>query len=307
MRRMESSARRGERNIKRREEKQRKEIRGEIRNTVISGFRGNNFLPRGEKRRKEKQYVSSDKLDMEDTTVRNVGKKIPNSFVSTRGFDMIGSKKSARRQGYTNPTVGNSVQNYFVNSVSARRLDTAGPTVSDIRVLNSERAPVNWVSEDSKEQKWRLRRILAPQPRHTRGPVPTLLTPSPREEEVKEEVAQFQCPVSGASKKMWGAYGDPSSCRHYYICVTAKEGSSTPAPVRHGCTRGLLFSQQTETCVPGVACGSSTTTTTPAPIYNIRPGKKQGLFVEFVEFLIRSRLFNDRVVKSLMDNKEYFQ
>ena len=210
------------------------------------------------------------------------------------------SSLSAQRQGSTNPTVAYIVQKNSVNSVSTQRLDIAGPTVSEIRVLNSERAPVKWVSEDSKEQKWRLRRILAPQPRHTRGPVPTLLTPSPREEEVKEEVAQFQCPVSGASKKMWGAYGDPSSCRHYYICVTAKEGSSAPAPVRHGCTRGLLFSQQTETCVPGVACGTSTTTTAPAPTYNTRPVKKQGLFVEFVEFLIRSRLFNDKVVKSPM-------
>ena len=270
---MESSAKREERNIKRREEKQRKEIRGEISNIVINGFREKPSLYKERKRSKERPTVSS---------------------VSVRKYDFVPV------------TEINLVQEDPVSSVSARRLDTAGPTVSEIRVLNSERAPVNWVSEDSKDQKWRLRRILAPQPRHTRGPVPTLLTPSPREEEVKEEVAQFQCPVSGASKKMWGAYGDPSSCRHYYICVTAKEGSSAPAPVRHGCTRGLLFSQQTETCVPGVACGSSTTTTTPAPTYNTRPVKKQGLFVEFVEFLVRSRLFNDKVVKSLLDNKELF-
>jgi hypothetical protein len=270
---MESSARREERNITRREEKQRKEIRGEISNTVINGFRKNAFLYKEGNRSKKRPSVNS---------------------VSAVILDFVPFTK------------GDLVQEDPITSVSDRRLDTAGPTVSEIRVLNSERAPVNWVSEDSKEQKWRLRRILAPQPRHTRGPVPTLLTPSPREEEVKEEVAQFQCPVSGASKKMWGAYGDPSSCRHYYICVTAKEGSSAPAPVRHGCTRGLLFSQQTETCVPGVACGSSTTTTSPAPTYNNRPGKKQGLFVEFVEFLIRSRLFNDKVVKSLLDNKEFF-
>ena len=274
VRRMESSAKREERNIKRREEKQRKEIRGEISNTVISGFRENSFLSRGENRSKKRPNVNS---------------------------------VSAKKLAFVPVTEGNLVQEDLVSFVSDRRLDTAGPTVSEIRVLNSERAPVKWVSEDSKEQKWRLRRILAPQPRHTRGPVPTLLTPSPREEEVKEEVAQFQCPVSGASKKMWGAYGDPSSCRHYYICVTAKEGSSAPAPVRHGCTRGLLFSQQTETCVPGVACGSSTTTATPTPTYNTRPVKKQGLFVEFVEFLIRSRLFNDKVVKSLLNNKDIFQ
>ena len=238
VRRMESSAKREERNIKRREEKQRKEIRGEISNTVITGFRKKAFPFNKGERSKKRPSVSSviaEKLD----------------FVPVM--------------------MGSFVQNNSVRSVSARRLDTAGPTVSEIRVLNSERSPVKWVSEDSKEQKWRLRRILAPQPRHTRGPVPTLLTPSPLEEEVKEEVAQFQCPVSGGSKKMWGAYGDPSSCRHYYICVTAKEGSSAPAPVRHGCTRGLLFSQQTETCVPGVACGSPTTTTTPASTSSTKP------------------------------------
>ena len=46
VRRMESSAKREERNIKRREEKQRKEIRGEISNTVINGFREFNSLNR---------------------------------------------------------------------------------------------------------------------------------------------------------------------------------------------------------------------------------------------------------------------
>ena len=47
VRRMESSARREERNIKRREEKQRKEIRGQISNTVIDGFRENICMNRG--------------------------------------------------------------------------------------------------------------------------------------------------------------------------------------------------------------------------------------------------------------------
>ena len=47
VRRMESSARREERNIKRREEKQRKEIRGQISNTVINGFRRNISMNRG--------------------------------------------------------------------------------------------------------------------------------------------------------------------------------------------------------------------------------------------------------------------
>ena len=47
VRRMESSARREERNIKRKEEKQRKEVRGQISNIVISGFRGNISMNRG--------------------------------------------------------------------------------------------------------------------------------------------------------------------------------------------------------------------------------------------------------------------
>ena len=53
VRRMESSAKREERNIKRREEKQRKEIRGEISNTVITGFRKKAFpFNKGERSKK---------------------------------------------------------------------------------------------------------------------------------------------------------------------------------------------------------------------------------------------------------------
>jgi hypothetical protein len=86
--------------------------------------------------------------------------------------------------------------------------------------------------------------------------------------------------------------------------------------VRHGCTQDLQFSPHTETCTSGGECGrgskrsyrpapttTTTTTTTAAP----RRSRRQGLFVEFIEFLIRSRLFNQKVMKSLLDNKELFQ
>ena len=125
---MESSAKREERNIKRREEKQRKEIRGEISNTVINGFREINSLNRGGRMSQDKLSVSSERFDMVDATVRNVVQKNPNSFVSARRFDMIGptetyqapdtsvSSLSAQRQGSTNPTVA-----YIVQKNSVRR------------------------------------------------------------------------------------------------------------------------------------------------------------------------------------------
>ena len=164
-------------------------------------------------------------------------------------------------------------------------------------------------------QRSRLRRILAPKPRHHRGPVPTLTTPEEEKTEEKEAIA-FVCPQVGNSKKLWRAHPDPTSCRHYFICMAPGDQTSpAPAPVRHGCRYGLVFSPETETCVPGARCKVDTnhpatrtsTSTTRRPKQKAGGGKKQGLFVEFVEFLIRSRLFNEKVVKSLLDNKELFQ
>ena len=172
---------------------------------------------------------------------------------------------------------------------------------------------------DMDEQRSRLRRILAPKPRHHRGPVPTLTTPEEEKKEEKEVVA-FVCPHLGVGsrKKLWRAHPDPTSCRHYFICMAPGDQTSpAPAPVRHGCRYGLVFSPETETCVPGARCKadnksevqvrSSTRATTRRPKQSAHSGKKQGLFVEFVEFLIRSRLFNEKVVKSLLENKELFQ
>lgn len=168
------------------------------------------------------------------------------------------------------------------------------------------------------EQRSRLRRILAPKPRHHRGPVPTLTTPEEEKVEEKEVVA-FVCPhLAGSRKKLWRAHPDPTSCRHYFICMAPGDQTSpAPAPVRHGCRYGLVFSPETETCVPGARCSKAENNRVPARTTSTRgttrrpkqaaPGKKQGLFVEFVEFLIRSRLFNEKVVKSLLDNKELFQ
>ena len=168
---------------------------------------------------------------------------------------------------------------------------------------------------DMDAQRSRLRRILAPKPRHHRGPVPTLTTPEEEKTEEKEAIA-FVCPQVGNSKKLWRAHPDPTSCRHYFICMAPGDQTSpAPAPVRHGCRYGLVFSPETETCVPGARCKVDTnhpatrtsTSTTRRPKQKAGGGKKQGLFVEFVEFLIRSRLFNEKVVKSLLDNKELFQ
>jgi len=191
-------------------------------------------------------------------------------------------------------------------------------------------------SEDSRD---RLRRILAPLPRHSRGPVPTLITPEEEEEEEEEPIEEFVCPAHMERNRLWKAYPDPTSCRHYYICLAPAEGSAAPAtPVRHGCTRDLVFRPTTETCALGAQCSKDSKalplSTRPSQgqgrvierlgivgnsrgkqsVARIggnqqaeeRKGGKQGLFVEFVEFLIKSRLFNEKVVKSLMENKELF-
>merc|ERR1712181_47640 len=137
-----------------------------------------------------------------------------------------------------------------------------------------------------------------------------------------KEVVAFTCPPikNNSSKKLWRAHPDPTSCRNYFICMApgGDQTSPAPAPVRHGCRYGLVFSPETETCVPGARCKAdllrprTSTSTTRRPKHKQAAGgtggiKKQGLFVEFVEFLIRSRLFNEKVVKSLLDNKELFQ
>ena len=134
------------------------------------------------------------------------------------------------------------------------------------------------------EQRSRLRRILAPKPRHHRGPVPTLTTPEVEEKEEKEVVAFVCPPLVGNRKKLWRAHPDPTSCRHYFICMAPGDQTSpAPAPVRHGCRYGLVFSPETETCVPGARCKAdnnrvqartSTRGTTRRP-KQAAPGKKR--------------------------------
>ena len=216
---------------------------------------------------------------------------------------------------------------HHVTTVRPTVNTTSGPTVhSEVgRIVILERPEVAggsvWGSAPTTtgggeiamdEQRSRLRRILAPKPRHHRGPVPTLTTPEEEKTEEKEVVA-FVCPPVGNSKKLWRAHPDPTSCRHYFICMAPGDQTSpAPAPVRHGCRYGLVFSPETETCVKGARCKSDllrprTSTSTTRRPKQAGGGKRQGLFVEFVEFLIRSRLFNEKVVKSLLDNKELFQ
>merc|ERR1719266_478168 len=161
---------------------------------------------------------------------RNVRKGIsaPNSLVS-----------AGRRLSVSRPTNSGSVvsRNIFpevrfqpahhVTTVRPTVNTTSGPTLhSEVgRIVILERPEVAggsvWGSAPTTtgggeivmdEQRSRLRRILAPKPRHHRGPVPTLTTPEEEKTEEKEVVA-FVCPPVGNSKKLWRAHPDPTSCR----------------------------------------------------------------------------------------------
>ena len=170
-------------------------------------------------------------------------------------------------------------------------------------------SPPKFESVGSKEtHKERLRALLAPLPRHIVGPVPTYST---EEEEVAEEPpAKFSCPeqVPGISRlgRSWRAYPDPGSCRHYYICV-----EDMPA-VRHGCGRGRGFDQNSQTCQGshGHCSDDAQDNTTEASdekdTVENKSEDKQGLFVEFIQFLIKIGMFNKNIVKSMLSNKHIF-
>merc|ERR1711872_418131 len=175
----------------------------------------------------------------------------------------------------------------------------------------------NLSKEDSpkaESHKERLRALLAPLPRHIVGPVPTYST---EEEEVSEEPpAEFSCPEEGAGisrhGRRWRAYPDPGSCRHYYICV-----EDMPA-VRHGCGRGRGFDENTQTCQGSHGhCSDAQDTIEDSHAKEAieknqkhkseeNSGDKQGLFVEFIQFLIKIGMFNKNIVRSMLSNKHIF-
>ena len=97
-------------------------------------------------------------------------------------------------------------------------------------------------------------------------------------------------------------------CRHYYICVESTSSSSPVAGVRHGCGRGRVFEEQSETCQSSdedcVEVKLMVQNETEKPVK--KSDDKQGLFVEFIQFLMKIGMFNKNVVQSLLSNKEIF-
>merc|ERR1712025_545770 len=152
--------------------------------------------------------------------------------------------------------------------------------------------------------------ILAPKPRHSRGPVIT--TPQDKiggevelQEEGKDPEEGFSCPeeeevmLERSSLTQWRAVTDPVSCRGYYICLSESGG----AGVRHTCHEGRLFDPQSETCELETlenrrrVCGE---------VVSSNKGdkhKKEQLVTEFIQFLIKSGIFNQNVVSSILRNK----
>ena len=96
--------------------------------------------------------------------------------------------------------------------------------------------------------------------------------------------------------------------RHDYICVESTSSSSPVGGARHGCGRGRVFDQQTETCqrreggCQEVEIVQHSQTDKPIE----KSDDKQGLFVEFIQFLIKIGMFNKNVVMSMLSNKEIF-
>ena len=89
------------------------------------------------------------------------------------------------------------------------------------------------------------------------------------------------------------------------------ESSSSSAPiagVRHGCGRGRVFEEQSETCQSSdedcLEVNKVVESETEKPAK--RSDDKEGLFVEFIQFLMKIGMFNKNVVHSMLSNKEIF-
>jgi len=188
---------------------------------------------------------------------------------------------------------------------------------------------------DKLDHKRRLRELLVPLPRHIAGPVPTFSSEVQQPaEESRSSVVRFVCPTSTVTSSIsnslntetnfqrernWRAFPDPVSCRHYYICVVP---SQKPKGIRHSCQGDRIFNQVTETCEysQGESClqrdrqrdisqeKSDRRVKVEEPVRSKETGgtDKQGLFVEFIQFLMRIGMFNEQVVRSMLSNKELF-
>jgi len=180
-----------------------------------------------------------------------------------------------------------------------------------IQKVPTEVVKHNSVRSDQSTHKQRLRALLAPLPRHIVGPVPTFTS---QEEEAPEAPAtkppQFSCPVSLERTdrgRNWRAYPDPESARHYYICV--ENSSPSVSGVRHGCEGGRVFNHQTETCQGSDVKTNpekKTVKKTETDKHAKNSDDKQGLFVEFIQFLIKIGMFNKNVVMGMLTNKDLF-
>jgi len=215
----------------------------------------------------------------------------------------------------------------------SRRLNGAGSEVT------TSVPPLELHSLDSDkfiEHKKRLRKLLTPLPRHIAGPRPTIISntiPDVESDEAFESdvSSDFHCPsdiLFISSKKAsrgrnWKAFPDPSSCRHYYICLFPESlneiNDETPA-VRHSCEDGRVFNKITETCDISelLDCKrnkfrskknfnfnlETKTQSDRWPLKSDKNGKK--LFVEFIKFLIKIGMFNKDTVLTLLNNKDFF-
>lgn len=147
-----------------------------------------------------------------------------------------------------------------------------------------------------------LRTILAPRPRHMKGPVLTYVEGEEHVEEA-EDLEVFSCPEP-TDTRQWGTYPDPKSCKHYYICM-----GDTP-PMRHGCNEA--FNNKTGTCdsVENVKeCkGNRETFKNRETLKNKKEESKNNvsLFMEFTQFLIKQGFFNKKIFLFLLQNKNSF-
>ena len=78
--------------------------------------------------------------------------------------------------------------------------------------------------------------------------------------------------------------------------------------MRHGCGSERLFEEHTETCQSSDEdCDKDKITNqseTEKPVK--KSDDKQGLFVEFIQFLMKIGMFNKNIVQSMLSNKEIF-
>ena len=90
--------------------------------------------------------------------------------------------------------------------------------------------------------------------------------------------------------------------------MESSSSSSPVAGVRHGCGKGRVFEEETETCQSSDEdCVEVKIMVQNETEKNVKKSDdKQGLFVEFIQFLMKIGMFNKNIVKSMLSNKEIF-